>query len=72
MTRDEAIAEITLRLVEYYHPERVFCFGSQAQDDFVPWHRSDFDAREMHVNASPPAAAVREGRLRYDSRPVAA
>lgn len=111
MTREEAIAEITLRLVEYYHPERVFLFGSEARGDagpdsdldfcvvvpdsapaevfrdggiysllrgigypkdIVPWHRSDFDARAMHVRASLPATIIREGKLLYDSNPVAA
>jgi predicted nucleotidyltransferase len=33
MTRDEAIAEITRRLVDYYGPERVCLFGSAARGD---------------------------------------
>jgi hypothetical protein len=33
MTRDEAIAEITRRLVEYYHPERIYLFGSVARGE---------------------------------------
>ena len=33
MTRDEAIAEITRRLVDYYRPERIYLFGSAARDD---------------------------------------
>ena len=40
--------------------------------DIVPWRRSDFDARAAHVRASLPATVVREGKLLYDSRPVAA
>jgi len=110
MTREEAISAITGRLVEYYHPERIYLFGSQARGDpgpdsdldfcvvvpddaplellrggaiysllrgmgypkdIVPWRRSDFDARAMHVRASLPATVVREGKLIYDSRPVA-
>jgi predicted nucleotidyltransferase len=111
MTRDEAIAEITRRLVDYYRPERIYLFGSVARGDagpdsdldfcvvlpddapidllrdsgiysllrgmgypkdVVPWRRSDFEARAAHVRASLPATVVREGRLLYDSRPVAA
>jgi len=33
MTRDEAIAEITRRLVDYYRPERIYLFGSVARGD---------------------------------------
>jgi hypothetical protein len=58
MTRDEAIAAITDRLVEYYHPERIYLFGSEAH--------------AAHVCASLPATVVREGKLLYDSGPVAA
>ena len=111
MTRDEAIAAITGRLVDYYRPERIYLFGSEARGDagpdsdldfcvvvpddapvellrdggiysllrgmgypkdIVPWRRSDFEARAMHVRASLPATVVREGKLLYDSRPVAA
>ena len=111
MTQEQAIAEITRRLVEYYHPERIYLFGSAARGDggpdsdldfcvvvpddapdellrgggiynvlrgmghpkdVVPWRRSDFDARAAHVRASLPATIVREGKLLYDSRPVAA
>jgi predicted nucleotidyltransferase len=111
MTRDEAIAAITVRLVEFYHPERIYLFGSAARGDagpdsyldfcvvvpddapadllgdggiysllrgmgypkdIVPWRRSDFDGRAAHVLASLPATVIREGRLLYDSRPVAA
>jgi predicted nucleotidyltransferase len=111
MTREEAIAAITGQLVEYYHPERIYLFGSVARGDagpdsdldfcvvvpdnapaellrdggiysllrgmgypkdIVPWRRSDFDARAAHVRASLPATVIREGKLLYDSRPVAA
>lgn len=33
MTREEAIAEITRRLVDYFHPERIYLFGSVARGD---------------------------------------
>jgi predicted nucleotidyltransferase len=111
MTREQAIAAITDRLVEYYRPERIYLFGSEARGDagpdsdldfcvvvrddapaellrdggiysvlrgmgfpkdIVPWRRSDFEARAAHVRTSLPATIVREGKLLYDSRPVAA
>ena len=111
VTRDQAIAEIARRLVEYYHPERIYLFGSAARGDVgldsdldfcvvvpdrtpddllrsgeiysllrgmgypkdvVAWRHADFDARAEHVRASLPATVVREGRLLYDARPVAA
>jgi uncharacterized protein len=111
MTRGEALEEIVRRLVQFYHPERIYLFGSSARGDcgpdsdldfcvvladdaseellrsgaiysqlrgvgfpadVIPWRRTDFDARAMHVVASLPATIVREGRLIYDARPVAA
>jgi hypothetical protein len=42
MTRDEAIAEITQRLVEYYQPERIYLFGSIARGDDGPDSDLDF------------------------------
>ena len=110
MTRQEAIKEITHRLVDYYKPERIYLFGSVARGDDGPdsdldfgvvlpddapeslyrlgvhralwgigtaadvvrWPSSDFDARATHVAASLPATIVREGRLLYDARRVAA
>jgi len=40
--------------------------------DVVRWPASDFDARGAFVAASLPAAILREGRLLYDTRRVAA
>ena len=40
--------------------------------DVIPWRSSDFDARAAYVVASLPATILREGRLIYDARPVAA
>ena len=34
MTREEAIQEITRRLVEFYQPVRIYLFGSVARGDF--------------------------------------
>ncbi len=42
MTRDESIAEITQRLVEFYHPVRVYLFGSVARGDDGPDSDLDF------------------------------
>ena len=42
ISRDEAIAEITRRLVEYYHPERIYLFGSVARGDAGPDSDLDF------------------------------
>jgi uncharacterized protein len=110
MTRQETIDEITRRLVDYFHPERIYLFGSAARGDDGPdsdldfgvvlpdgapeilyrpgvhralwgvataadvvrWPASDFDARSIHVAASLPATIVREGKLLYDARRVAA
>jgi len=110
MTQDQTIAEITRRLVEYYHPERIYLFGSVARNDSGPesdfdfcvvlpddappsayrpgvhrtlwdlgtavdvvrWPASDFDLRAAHVRASLPATILREGRVLYDSRRIAA
>lgn len=41
MTEQEAIAEITRRLVEFYRPVRVYLFGSEARGD--PGADSDLD-----------------------------
>lgn len=111
MTRGQAIRAITDRLVEYYRPERIYLFGSEARGDagpdsdldfcvvvpddapaellrdggiysllrgvgypkdIVAWRRSDFEARATHVFTSFPATIVREGKLLYESRSIAA
>src|SRR5438477_8799748 len=110
MTRDQAIIEITRRLIDYFHPQRVYLFGSAARGDAGPdsdldfcvvlpddapesayrpgvhgalwgvgtavdvvrWPASDFELRAAYVKASLPATVVREGRLVYDARRIAA
>ncbi len=42
MTREQAIQEITRRLVAHYHPERIYLFGSAARGDFGPDSDLDF------------------------------
>lgn len=110
MTQEQAIAEITRRLVDYYHPERIYLFGSAARGDggldsdldfcvvlpddapqslyrpgihralwdvgtaadVVRWPASDFEMRAAHVKSSLPATIMREGKVLYDARRVAA
>jgi predicted nucleotidyltransferase len=47
-------------------------WGLSAAVDIVRLRSSDFDARAEYVTASLPATVVREGRLLYDTRRVAA
>jgi hypothetical protein len=42
MTKQETIAEITRRLVEFYHPVRIYLFGSGARGDAGPDSDLDF------------------------------
>jgi predicted nucleotidyltransferase len=42
MTREEAIVEITRRLVGHYQPERIYLFGSVARGDDSPDSDLDF------------------------------
>ena len=110
MTSEQTIEEITRRLVDYYHPERIYLFGSAARGDGGPdsdldfcvvlpddappllyrpgvhralwdvgtaadvvrWPSSDFDMRAANVKTSLPATIVREGKVLYDTRRVAA
>ena len=41
LSKQEAIEEITRRLVEFYNPVRIYLFGSEARGDAGP--DSDFD-----------------------------
>src|ERR1039457_1004469 len=51
MTQDQAIAEITRRLVDYYQPERIYLFGSAARGDGGP--DSDLDFCVVLPDAAP-------------------
>jgi uncharacterized protein len=42
LTKHEAIEEITRRLVEFYHPVRIYLFGSEARGDAGPDSDLDF------------------------------
>jgi hypothetical protein len=59
MTRDEAIAEITHRLVEFYQPIRIYLFGSVARGDDGP----DSDLDFLVVVADDAPEYKRSGRL---------
>jgi predicted nucleotidyltransferase len=111
MTRADAIAEITRRLIEMCSPVRIYLFGSVARGDataesdldilvvvaddapeeifrsgklvralwgvpfgadVIPWRETDFEGRAAFVAASLPATVMREGKLLYDARRVAA
>ena len=52
MTRQEAITEITRRLVEFYQPERIYLFGSVARGDDDP--DSDLDFLVVVPDNTPP------------------
>ena len=60
MTREEAIAEITRRLVEACEPVRVYLFGSAARGDDSP--DSDLDFLVV-VPAAAAEDVIRAGRL---------
>jgi predicted nucleotidyltransferase len=61
MTREEAIAEITRRLVEACQPVRVYLFGSEARGESGP--DSDLDFLVV-VPDDAPEDVFRDGRLR--------
>ena len=42
MIQDEAIQEITRRLVDFYHPLRIYLFGSTARGEAGPGSDLDF------------------------------
>ena len=52
MTREEAIGELTRRMVEYYQPERVYLFGSAARGETSP--DSDLDFLVVVPDDAPP------------------
>jgi uncharacterized protein len=42
LTKPEAIEEITRRLIDFYHPLRIYLFGSEARGDAGPDSDLDF------------------------------
>jgi len=67
MTREEAIAEITRRLVEACQPVRVYLFGSEARGDGGP--DSDLDFLVV-VPDDAPEDVMRGRRLRQAIRGI--
>ena len=65
MTRDEAIAELTRRLVESYSPVRIYLFGSVARGDDGP--ESDLDFLVV-IRDDTPEERLRPGAVRKAER----
>ena len=61
MTRDEAIAEITRKLVAFYNPVRIYLFGSVARGEDGP--DSDLDFLVV-IPDDAPAEQLRPGAAR--------
>ena len=60
---DPVLAEVVRRLVEAYHPERIYLFGSRARGDDGP--DSDYDMMVIVPDDTPPTLR-RSGRA-YES-----
>jgi predicted nucleotidyltransferase len=59
--RDAVLAEVVSRLVEVYHPERIYLFGSTARGDAGP--DSDYDLMVVVPDDTP--AALRDSGRAY-------
>ena len=66
-TQDEAIREITRRLVEYYQPVKIYLFGSTARGDAGPDSDLDFC---VVVPDDTPVEKLRAGAARRAVREV--
>ena len=60
MTRQQAVEEITRRLVEFYRPVRIYLFGSEARGETGP--DSDLDFLVV-VPDSTPVEILRSGEI---------
>jgi uncharacterized protein len=75
MTRDEAITAITRGLVEFFHPIRIYLFGSVARGDDGPDSDLDFlvvvpdDVPEEKLRPGAARKAVREIAVAKDIVP---
>lgn len=63
LTSDPALAEIVRRLVDAFHPERIYLFGSKARGDADP--DSDYDLLVVVPDDAPPER--RRSRLAYEA-----
>ena len=59
---DLILAEIVRRLVEVFHPERIYLFGSHARGEAGP--DSDYDLLVVVTDSAPPER--RSSRLAYE------
>jgi predicted nucleotidyltransferase len=69
LVRDETIQEITRRLVDCYHPVRVYLFGSAARGDSGPDSDLDFC---VVVPDDAPDQVLRPGAMRQALRGIRA
>lgn len=75
MTLDETIDEVTRRLVEFFHPVRIYLFGSAARGDYGPDSDLDFlvvvpdDVPEDKLRPGAARSAVRGTELPRDIIP---
>ena len=60
---DRVLAELVRRLVEAFHPERIFLFGSKARGDAGP--DSDYDLLVLVGDEAPPERC--RSRLAYQA-----
>ena len=60
---DPVLAEAVRRLVEAFHPERIYLFGSRAQGEAGP--DSDYDLLVVVPDSAPPEH--RSSRLAYEA-----
>jgi len=61
-TRDPRLGEVLARLIEAYHPEAIYLFGSYARGDMGP--DSDYDIIVVVSDDAPPER--RRSRLAYE------
>jgi predicted nucleotidyltransferase len=66
LTKQEVIVEMTRRLVDYYHPVRIYLFGSEARGEAGPDSDLDFlvvvpDDTPEHVMRSDDVGSVLSG-----------
>jgi predicted nucleotidyltransferase len=63
LTEDPVLLRITQSLVEAYHPERIYLFGSRARGTGGP--DSDYDLLVLVPDSAPPEC--RRSRLAYEA-----